>query len=88
MENQDGAFYCRQPSANYQILIISTYNLNIQYQKYIVTQKYKRLEIKNWFFQWNHSLIGIAGVTPSEQCTALLYFLGILIPHKVDISYP
>ena len=35
-----------------------------------------------------HSLIGIAGVTPSEQCTALLYFLGIFSPHKVDISYP
>ena len=71
MENEDGAFDSRQPSTNYQKLIISTYNLNIK-------------DKKPWFFEnirvWGvfsfsmepSSLIGIAGVTLSEQCTLFL----------------
>ena len=59
MENQDGTFDSRQPSTNYQILIISTYNLNIQDQKYMDFRKYKRLGSFYFFngspqFDWDY----------------------------------
>lgn len=84
MENQDGAFYCRQPSANYQILIISTYNLNIQYQKYMVTQKYKRLEIKKWFFQWNPTVwLGLLVLHQVNNVQPYSISSGFLFPIKL-----